>query len=316
MMMKEKSSKWAGAKVLYVIPLVCVALAAFARVENVYAEAGVILGQTVSKSTENLPDQEPLYIINGEESTKAEVDKISPEQIEKIDVLKGESATDKYGAKAEGGAILVTLKTVARVAEKAQLNEPLYMLNGKEVSKADIDAISPDKINRVNVLKGESAIKLLGEKGKNGVIEVVLKESDAMAAKEDLASVEITAASTKEKGETIVDARVNQNDEAFAVVEKMPEFPGGTEVMMKFMAENMKYPQEAVKNKWQGRSVCQFVVERNGSISEVKVLRSSGHKVLDAEAIRMIESMPKWTPGEQRGKTVRVKYMLPVSFRL
>lgn len=105
-------------------------------------------------------------------------------------------------------------------------------------------------------------------------------------------------------------------EEIFVVVESMPEFPGGQQEMMKFLAENIKYPVIAQENNVQGRVICQFVVEKDGKVTDIQVVRSSGDASLDKEAKRVIESMPKWKPGKQRGKAVRVKYTIPVNFRL
>ena len=105
-------------------------------------------------------------------------------------------------------------------------------------------------------------------------------------------------------------------EEIFVVVESMPEFPGGPQEMMKFIAENIKYPVIAQENGIQGRVICQFVIEKNGSVTDIQVVRSSGDASLDKEAERVIKNMPKWKPGKQRGKPVRVKYTIPVAFRL
>ena len=105
-------------------------------------------------------------------------------------------------------------------------------------------------------------------------------------------------------------------EEIFVVVESMPEFPGGAPEMMKFIAENIKYPVIAQENGIQGRVICQFVIEKNGSVTDIQVVRSSGDASLDKEAERVIKNMPKWKPGKQRGKPVRVKYTIPVAFRL
>ena len=115
-----------------------------------------------------------------------------------------------------------------------------------------------------------------------------------------------------------VEAPVEEEEEevVFVVVESMPEFPGGAQAMMKYIAENIKYPVIAQENGIQGRVICQFVVEKDGKVSDIQVVRSSGEASLDKEAIRVINSMPKWKPGKQRGKPVRVKYTLPVNFRL
>lgn len=101
----------------------------------------------------------------------------------------------------------------------------------------------------------------------------------------------------------------------FVVVESMPSFPGGDAALFKYLNDNIKYPVIAQESGIQGRVTCQFVVNRDGSIVDIEVVRSVD-KSLDAEAIRVIKNMPRWTPGKQRGKTVRVKYTLPVNFRL
>jgi protein TonB len=98
-------------------------------------------------------------------------------------------------------------------------------------------------------------------------------------------------------------------------VEKMPEFPGGQEALNRFLVRNIKYPLLAQENGIQGRVVCQFVVNSDGSIVDISVVRGV-EESLDKEAIRVIKSMPKWTPGRQGGKSVRVKYTLPIRFKL
>ena len=115
-----------------------------------------------------------------------------------------------------------------------------------------------------------------------------------------------------------VEAPVEEEEEEviFTVVEQMPEFPGGTSEMYKYISANLRYPIEAQNNGIQGRTICQFVVNKDGSVVDVVVVRSSGNDALDNEAIRLISSMPKWKPGTQRGKAVRVKYTVPVNFRL
>ena len=115
-----------------------------------------------------------------------------------------------------------------------------------------------------------------------------------------------------------VEAPVEEEEEEviFVVVESMPEFPGGQQALFKYLADNVKYPVIAQENGIQGRVICQFVVNKDGSIVDVVAVRSSGEASLDKEAIRVIKSMPKWKPGKQRGKPVRVKYTVPVNFRL
>ena len=101
----------------------------------------------------------------------------------------------------------------------------------------------------------------------------------------------------------------------FDVVEEMPSFPGGNGALMSYLNGNTKYPVVAQENGVQGKVIISFVVERDGSISDVKVARSVDPS-LDREAQRVVKSMPRWTPGKQNGQTVRVKYTVPVVFRL
>ena len=108
---------------------------------------------------------------------------------------------------------------------------------------------------------------------------------------------------------------VPESKNVYESVEQMPEFPGGMEEMMKFLQQNIQYPASAAKNKVEGRVVLQFVVEKDGQIGEVKVARSVDPE-LDAEALRVVKSMPNFIPGRQDGKPVAVWYTIPISFKL
>ena len=103
--------------------------------------------------------------------------------------------------------------------------------------------------------------------------------------------------------------------EIFTIVEEMPEFPGGMAKLADYLAKNIKYPQMARESGIQGRVFVNFVVEPDGHVSNVNVMRSLGGGC-DEEAMRVVKSMPKWKPGKQRGKAVRVSYILPVNFKL
>ena len=113
----------------------------------------------------------------------------------------------------------------------------------------------------------------------------------------------------------VMAAEEGDEGEVFQVVEQMPEFPGGMDKLMEYLSKNIKYPSIAQENNIQGRVIVEFVVNKDGSIVEPKVMRSVDTS-LDNEAMRVIKSMPKWTPGKQRGKAVRVRYTVPVLFRL
>lgn len=104
-------------------------------------------------------------------------------------------------------------------------------------------------------------------------------------------------------------------DEVFEMVEVAPEFPGGTEALYKYLAGNVKYPEKAKADGTEGRVIVSFVVEKDGSVTDAKVMRSVSDEV-DAEALRVVQGMPKWTPGMQQGTPVRVHYNLPITFKL
>lgn len=110
-------------------------------------------------------------------------------------------------------------------------------------------------------------------------------------------------------------AQTKKNDMVFDVVEVMPQYPGGPIAMLKYLMENIKYPEQAMKEGIQGRVAVRFIVEKDGSISDVKPILSV-HPLLNKEAVRVVESMPKWTPGKQNGKPVRVRFNVPVMFKL
>lgn len=133
------------------------------------------------------------------------------------------------------------------------------------------------------------------------------------ASKKEDAKEEVVAPASQEVKEA--PAEKAAEEEIFMVVEQMPEFPGGIKELMDYLGTNVKYPENAMKKNVQGRVVVQFVVEKDGSLSEASVIRSIDPD-LDAEALRVVQTMPKWKPGMQKGQAVRVKYTLPVSFKL
>lgn len=149
---------------------------------------------------------------------------------------------------------------------------------------------------------------------------VVVEVLNVVEDDQEVEEVEIVSEDDVEE-EIVIDIPVaapieeEEEDVVFQVVEKMPEFPGGQQALFEYLSKNIRYPVIAQENGLQGRVICQFVVNQDGSIVDIVVVRSVDPS-LDKEAERVIKSMPKWKPGEQRGKAVRVKYTLPVNFRL
>jgi TonB family protein len=177
---------------------------------------------------------------------------------------------------------------------------PLVVLDGV-ISDLEANSVPPESIASINVLKDESAIAKYGEKGKNGVIEITTKEKVA----KDLA----------DKAVPVEKAGGEPDGDVFVVVEEMPQFPGGEGAMISWIAGQIVYPAEAVKDKISGRVVVKFVVTAGGKVKNVKVIRSV-HPLLDKEAVRVIGMMPDWKPGRQLGKPVDVYYNVPVEFSL
>jgi TonB family protein len=155
----------------------------------------------------------------------------------------------------------------------------LIVIDGVIAENQNMKDIDPETIKSVNVLKGETAISKYGDKGKNGVVEITLK----------------------------------QTDDSSVYVESLPEFPGGIEALKQFVASSMEYPTIALENGIFGRVIVGFVVSNNGEITNVKV-KSGVDPSLDKEAMRIVKSMPKWIPGKQHGESVRVPYQIPINF--
>jgi len=171
--------------------------------------------------------------------------------------------------------------------------------------------------NNFNVLPLKKRIKMMNKQTSNPLarfkyllfvplaVALLAMNSTAMRANVQKKVVKSTKV-TKKTGTT---------DKVYEVCEQMPIFPGGDAAMMKYLSENVKYPALAIKAQEQGRVVVSFTVEKDGAISDVKVARSVTPS-LDAEAVRVVKAMPKWTPGKQGGQPVRVRYNVPVSFKL
>ena len=194
----------------------------------------------------------------------------------------------------------------------------LLVIDGKEVSREEFNHLEPEAIASVTVMDVGPAKKVFGEKGRYGatVIETKTAVSDAAPQKEE---------------------------RVFDICEQMPQFPGGDAKLMEFIARNIKYPEVATKNGVQGRILVKFIVEKDGSLTNTKVLdnpksskanmvvvtammpdkerqdaeaHNAGVQALRDEAIRVVNAMPRWTPGRQNGQTVRCHYVIPVTYRL
>ncbi len=278
MMLKKKSNPWARFKYLYVLPLAAIAVAAFARPE-ISNELGEISAVKVNDLT---------AIMKTEEVKSVET--VSVQSEKKIRVVG--KVYDKEDNTPIVGASIIIEGTTSGTISDLDGNFVIEMKEGEKLRFSYINYAT--KI--VPVPAGTEGLK-------------VLLEKDGSAGKKDLIG-EIVAV-----GYTPVAVEDDPSYQVFQVVEEMPEFPGGMGECLKFLGKNIKYPVEAQQAGAQGKVIVQFVVEKDGSIANPKVVRSIDPN-LDGEAIRVISIMPKWKPGMQKGQPVRVKYTVPVTFRL
>lgn len=196
-----------------------------------------------------------------------------------------------------------------------------------DISEAEIDngIIETDKATPII----GAVVKVIGTKkgtvtGPDGKFRLEVSEGDELAAMYigyETMKVVVNKVFSAAGNSYVIGLRKEGNtpkantNKAFDVVEQMPQFPGGHSKLLEYITRNLKYPTEAEMNCTQGRVIATFVVEEDGSISNAKVVRSID-PLLDAEALRIINTMPKWQPGMQNGKAVRVKYTIPISFNL
>ena len=212
-------------------------------------------------------------------------------------------------------------KSVAQtsVAELSALNQPKKKAEVKQQKKVKLE--QPEKV----VERVKSSVKFTAPVIKN---DNEVKPEDELKTQDELMSTKTAIGALDVKGNDDANGEVLKIKEAvaqpepkpevekvFDVVEQMPSFPGGPSALMEWLSNNVKYPVVAQDNGVQGRGVVSFVVERDGSITDVKVVRGVDPS-LDREASRVVRAMPRWIPGKQNGSAVRVKYNVPVAFRL
>lgn len=224
----------------------------------------------------------------------------------------------------------LTLKNIAdEAAAKRQAMQEAVELSALEQKKEA-------KVERKEVVKQENVEKVV-EKVKSSVKFTApeikkdneVRPEDEMKSQEEIMSSKLSVGSFDVKGndeggevlkakEVIATEPVKPKEEenkVFDVVEQMPSFPGGNAALMNYLSQNIKYPVIAEENGIQGRVIVQFVVGKDGHISDVRVAKSVDPS-LDKEAVRVVKGMPKWIPGKQNGQAVTVRYTLPVTFRL
>jgi protein TonB len=215
----------------------------------------------------------------------------------------------------------------AEAAKRAAMNQAVELSKLEQPKKAEVKQkhvkVEPEKV----VEQVKSSIKFTAPVIKK---DSEVKPEDELKTQDQIMETKTAIGSFDVKGNDDVNGEVlkakeviaqpeppkhEEESKVFDVVEQMPSFPGGNGALLEYLATHVKYPVVAQENGVQGRVIVSFVVERDGSITDVRVVRSVDPS-LDSEAARVVSSMPRWTPGKQNGSAVRVKYNVPVMFKL
>ena len=285
-----------------------------------------------------------------------------------FEMLKTEKGTAKYNYKDKHGIIVIHTQDASAAPDD---NEPLVLVNDVEINLpvdiktitnetiAEALGIQKDDIEGITVLIDNAATTIFGERGKNGVVDIKVVKSAFLNRLPGIQKNEdgtysingrkvqkilvngkefFKALSDDQEIPTIQNAI--HDDPIFEVVEEPAQYPGGQAALMQYVAQNIRYPKIATENGVQGRVLVQFVIEKDGSLSNFKVVKDAkpvsdgitvnaqgttaegndipkeAYGALNIEALRVLRGMPNWTPAKQRGQTVRMKYTLPVTFRL
>ena len=299
MMLHKNSSRASLLKLLALVPIVGIALAMQAETVNdyVYTEkTQTPQKKVVKKGKANAQ----VKMGNKTIEVKAEQNQ-KPETMESPKIIISETPSD---------------------------HDPLVILDGKIATMEQVKALDQNEIDRINVVKAEAKdvleayAKHYNADTSNGIIFIITKayKEKPNDQKSVVVVVKAKKPQTLEEAAAQGDIAIGAIDydkpeKPFDVVEQMPEFPGGQEALMQFLRQEVKYPKEAEEKGLQGRVVVRYIIEKDGSISEVEIAKSV-NEYLDAEAIRVVNAMPKWKPGKQKGEPVRVKFTLPITFRL
>ena len=332
MMCKKNSSRWAATKALLVVPMVAVAMGAFATTVYVPRE----VQDKVTENSVNLQDEEkpkPIVIIDGKVVAYEEMSKIDPNTIGDMSVLKDKSAKEVVAElglnvseeDVKNGAIVITLKKEGNTAvlDNATEDKVIVFADGQSQgeSKTQSSTISilgnndNTKMTTVQFNTQGEGKKTLIVNGQNVPYEKISEISsekikDIVINKFDNNSsvVNITLKGSAQ-------STLNPDDKPYIKVEKMPTFNGGKSLVgfQNWIQNNIRYPKEALAKGVGGRVIFQFVVERDGTPTSFNVLQSPD-KSLSDEVERIFKTSPKWEAGEQNGEKVRVIYTVPVVF--
>ncbi len=307
-----------------------------------------------SRKTDTLPTinlknyDNALIIVDGEAMSNKELDKIKPENIHSINVLKDKSAIAAYGEKGKNGVVIIqTIKkelvfkvtpgktkvdtilqnitfsgdTKIKVRDQQDTEkQPLYVVDGKIQNHInDINSLDPTEIESINVLKGENAFSKYGEAAKNGVVEIITKSNPAIKElhitevpeNKPLNEVVMVGYGTFESKST----QGTQDEPIFTVTENEPRFPGGQPAWVRYLEKNLN-PNMPIEEDWKPgkyKITVSFIVRKDGSIADIKTNDYPGSKTSE-HCIDLIRKGPKWEPAVQNGHIVNAYRKQPIIF--
>ncbi len=254
-----------------------------------------IVGVTLALNAETVTD----VVYNNDEPQK------------QVPVKKGRKAST---IKAGNGTVLQVVEQIAKSDDQQASDVELITIKGKVF---DVDDKSPI-VGAVVKVAGSTKGAVTDKEGNFSLEVSVGDRIEVMYVGYDTYSVSISKAYAKDRKYMIAlnkEGTERISGDVFDVVETMPQFPGGPQELFGFLSKNIRYPKDAMEANIQGRVIVTFVVGKDGSINDARVVKSVNPS-LDAEALRVINAMPNWTPGTQSGKAVNVKYTVPITFRL
>ena len=288
MMLSKKSSVASRCKALSLLLVVGLSLAATAQVNPVLSINEVVDQERGKEKSEKegltlFMNADGSFLVKG---TILTLDGLKMNKADAVTIVIDENVKQEDVAKVkeflrEHNVLKINLIKAETNKEiisvsENELNSPQIMIDGALSDENALKNLHPETIDEVKVDKDKNSI----------IITTKARESQTAA-----------------------------HEEEFVVVEEMPQFPGGNEAMQKFIAENLIYPKTAMDKGEQGRVILSFVIDKRGKVGDVKLIRSVSPE-LDAEAIRVIQAMPDWIPGKQKGKAVNVRYTIPILYQL
>lgn len=297
MMCKEKSSLWRCTKALYIVPLAVVAACTFSSPQDSTGDKGnekVVNEETTS-------ERKVVEVMNVVREPDVQAEYPGGEQA----LMKFLSSKIKYPKEAREQGLQGKSYVEFMVRDNGSIDAV------RVTKSSGSQALDDEAVRVVKSMPRWTPAKYNGENVNSMLtLPVAFKLGDVPQV-----TAEMPIGQNK-KDEVVHVSIVLKDEKVYQVVEHQPEFKGGQGELMKFLQSNVEYPQEAREQNIQGKAFVCFVVEKDGSITDVKIMKSSGSDLLDQEAMRVVKSMPRWEPGKQGGKVVRVKFTVPVMFRL